>query len=78
MAGILRVAIALDRTHAGLVTEIRARDADGVIALDVVGVDGADLSLELFTAIERKDLLEEVLDRRVKIGESQPVSAGSG
>jgi len=73
LAGILRVAIALDRTHSGLVASVRrARHADeageagGAVALVVTPQAGADLSLELYTADESKGLLEAVLAREVR------------
>jgi exopolyphosphatase/guanosine-5'-triphosphate,3'-diphosphate pyrophosphatase len=66
LAGLLRVAIALDRTHQGLVASIDREDRDGeVVGFVVTPADEADLSLELYTAEERKGLLEEVLDREV-------------
>jgi len=75
-AGILRVAIGLDRTHNALVDHVvvsRApkRDAadDGArpLVIEAVGKPNADLSLELYTASERKDLLESVLALPVDI-----------
>ena len=74
LAGILRVAIALDRTHAGLVESVRVHEADGDLVVDVMGIPGADLSLELFTAVERRGLLEDVLERRIKFEEVAPVA----
>jgi exopolyphosphatase/guanosine-5'-triphosphate,3'-diphosphate pyrophosphatase len=75
LAAILRVAIALDRTHAGLVESIRRRPDGGAtgeegeghepVTLEVAARDDADLSLELYTAGESKALLEQVLDRPV-------------
>lgn len=65
LAGILRVAVALDRSHAGVVAGIDAQcSSRGVeIALEVRG----DPSLELYTAEERKGLLESALDAPVRI-----------
>ena len=64
LAGVLRVAIALDRTHDALVTGLTARcSPDGVVVgLDVRG----DPSLELYTAEERNDLLESALGTEVR------------
>jgi exopolyphosphatase/guanosine-5'-triphosphate,3'-diphosphate pyrophosphatase len=77
-AGILRIAIGLDRTHGGLVDEIdvsvigKAKDPKG-FSVVVVPVDpDADLSLELYTAEERKDLLEAVLGVPLTITEASP------
>jgi exopolyphosphatase/guanosine-5'-triphosphate,3'-diphosphate pyrophosphatase len=67
LAGLLRVAIGLDRTHARVVRSLRcARTRDGLtILLDVAA--GADPSLECYVANERKGLLESVLDVPVAI-----------
>jgi len=74
LAGLLRVAIALDRTHSGAVAavevEVSEEDDDGRAEVRVLVVpedEGADLSLELYTANERKALLEEVLTADVLI-----------
>jgi exopolyphosphatase / guanosine-5'-triphosphate,3'-diphosphate pyrophosphatase len=67
LAAILRVAIGLDRSHQARVRNVRAElDTDRVI-LHVESADGADTSLELYAANERKDLLELVLHRRVEL-----------
>lgn len=71
LAGLLRVAIGLDRTHAGLVASlVLAPDGDPLV-IEVTGRPGADLALELFTARERRGLLEEVLGRSVELIETQ-------
>ena len=69
MAAMLRVAIALDRSHDGRVATVAVGSANGAGALrvGVVAADGADISLELQTADERKELLEDVLGHRVEI-----------
>jgi len=69
LAGILRVGIALDRSHDGRVATVSARRANGggAIRLRVAAADGADTSLELQTAEERKALLEDVLGHRVEV-----------
>ena len=70
LAGILRVAIALDRTHAGHVASVQRQRGAGVgdaVVLAVTPVGDADLSLELYTAGEVKGLLEQVLDREVRL-----------
>jgi exopolyphosphatase/guanosine-5'-triphosphate,3'-diphosphate pyrophosphatase len=74
LAGLLRVAIALDRTHSGLVEEVRARADGDDIVIEVRGAPGADLSLEVFTAMERKDLLEDVLERAIRVEEARPAA----
>jgi exopolyphosphatase/guanosine-5'-triphosphate,3'-diphosphate pyrophosphatase len=67
LAGLLRVAIALDRAHTGSARSVQVRDGRGGIGIEVFGAAGADLSLELYSAQERKGLLEEVLGTRVDI-----------
>ncbi len=69
LAGILRVAIALDRSHRGPVAAVRVTSANGSGPLRVVVTPrpGADLSLELHSGTERKDLLEQVLGHRLDV-----------
>jgi exopolyphosphatase/guanosine-5'-triphosphate,3'-diphosphate pyrophosphatase len=69
LAGILRVAIALDRSHTGDVEGVRVASANGSgpLRLLVHGRPGADLGLELHTASERKDLLESELGHRIDV-----------
>lgn len=65
LAGILRVAIALDRTHERLVTGLTAESSPGGVVVRLA-VDG-DPSLELYTAEERKGLLESALDTQIRL-----------
>jgi exopolyphosphatase/guanosine-5'-triphosphate,3'-diphosphate pyrophosphatase len=69
LAGILRVGIALDRSHAGPVEALHVASANGSgpLRLVVAGRPGADLALELHAATERKDLLETVLGHSVDV-----------
>jgi len=67
LAGILRVAIALDRSHAGPVEAVRVVSGSDPLRLVVHARPGADLALELHAAGERKDLLEAVLDQRIEV-----------
>jgi exopolyphosphatase/guanosine-5'-triphosphate,3'-diphosphate pyrophosphatase len=69
LAGVLRVGIALDRSHAGPVDAIRVTSANGSgpLRLLVHGRPGADLALELHAATERKELLETVLGHHVDV-----------
>ncbi len=67
MAGILRVAIGLDRTHAAHVVAVRAHPERRTLVVEAQARPGVDISLELYTANERRDLLEQVLDRRVRV-----------
>jgi exopolyphosphatase / guanosine-5'-triphosphate,3'-diphosphate pyrophosphatase len=70
LAGLARVAIALDRTHAGLVESVAVCAEGDELVIEVTGQPGVDISLELFTAGERKDLLEEVFGRKIRLVES--------
>ncbi|HVN50491.1 MAG TPA: Ppx/GppA phosphatase family protein [Acidimicrobiales bacterium] len=74
MAGILRVAIGLDRTHAGRVTGLRCRTERRELVVEVECEPGADISLELYTATERRALLEQVLDRRIEVVAAEPLT----
>jgi exopolyphosphatase/guanosine-5'-triphosphate,3'-diphosphate pyrophosphatase len=69
LAGILRVAIGLDRTHAGVVERLRVVEPDDGGGRLVVEVDGvpADLETEVYSANERRGLLEAVLGRELLI-----------
>jgi len=69
LAAILRVAIALDRSHDGRVGQVHVSSANGAgrLRIGVVPADGADVSLEVQTADERRELLEAVLGHRVEV-----------
>jgi len=65
LAGILRIAVALDRTRAGLIDKVAVRsEADDEIEV-VVTAGGRDIGLELYTAESRTSLLEEALGVKV-------------
>ena len=67
LAGLLRVAVGLDRTRDGVVRGVRV-EPTGKRALRVV-VDSRrrDAELELYSAEARKDLLEDALDVPIEI-----------
>jgi exopolyphosphatase / guanosine-5'-triphosphate,3'-diphosphate pyrophosphatase len=67
LAAILRVAIGLDRSHDGRVRSVMAQVRRDRLVIEALGKRGKEISLELYTANERSDLLEEVLDQRVDI-----------
>jgi exopolyphosphatase/guanosine-5'-triphosphate,3'-diphosphate pyrophosphatase len=67
LAGILRVAIGLDRAHRGSVQALTCRDAEDGVVIEVQAAEGADTSVELWSAEERKGLLADVLDRPVEV-----------
>jgi exopolyphosphatase / guanosine-5'-triphosphate,3'-diphosphate pyrophosphatase len=74
MAGLLRVAIGLDRNHDGRVLGLRPVTDGTDLVLDLDARDGQDVSLELYAADARKDLLEEVLGRTVRLRSGDPPS----
>lgn len=67
LAALLRVAIGLDRGHAGNVVDVRVTSTSDEVTITAVGRKGADLALELYAANERRSLLEEVAGRRVVV-----------
>ncbi|MGI9615552.1 MAG: HD domain-containing protein, partial [Acidimicrobiales bacterium] len=72
LAGILRVAIGLDRRHAGLVSAVGVRvesddDDHDVLLIEPVVPTGADIGVELFAADARSELLASALDCMVEI-----------
>jgi exopolyphosphatase/guanosine-5'-triphosphate,3'-diphosphate pyrophosphatase len=67
LSGILRVAIGLDRSHDGRVRSVMADVRKDRVVIEALGKRGKEISLELYTANERRDLLEEMLHRRVDI-----------
>lgn len=66
-AAILRVAIGLDRGHRQAVEGVRVVISDEAVVVEVLAEPGADLDLELYTAEERRGLLEQVLEREVRV-----------
>ncbi|MDP9464631.1 MAG: Ppx/GppA family phosphatase [Actinomycetota bacterium] len=67
LAGILRVAIGLDRSHDGRVRSLMAQVRRDRLVIEAESKRGKEISLELYTANERSDLLEEVLGQRVSV-----------
>ncbi len=67
LAGILRVAIGLDRSHDGRVRSVTAQLRKDRLVIEPQGKRGKEISLELYTANERSDLLEAVIGRPVDI-----------
>lgn len=71
-AGLLRVGIALDRSHDGRVTDIAVKvssKSDDIVitAKPRKGKEVTDISLEIETSLERKGLMEDVLNRSVVV-----------
>jgi exopolyphosphatase/guanosine-5'-triphosphate,3'-diphosphate pyrophosphatase len=67
LAGLLRVAIGLDRNHAARVATLSVDDDGSRLVVRAAPADGADISLELYAASARKDLLESTLAVPVEI-----------
>jgi exopolyphosphatase/guanosine-5'-triphosphate,3'-diphosphate pyrophosphatase len=65
LAGILRVAVALDRTSSAVVRSVSCERQANRITL-VLDTEGADASAELYTAESRKSLLEQAFGTTVK------------
>jgi len=66
LAGILRVADALDRSHFGVVSDVRIRG--GRKGLKIRTVSKGDPAMEIWSAEQRKGLLEKVCGRPVEFG----------
>ncbi|MEX2659961.1 MAG: hypothetical protein WD232_09700, partial [Acidimicrobiales bacterium] len=67
LAGLLRVAIGLDRTHAQVVRSVRCEDGGDELRIVLDIARGADPSLERYVADERKGLLESTLGTTVSL-----------
>jgi exopolyphosphatase/guanosine-5'-triphosphate,3'-diphosphate pyrophosphatase len=69
LSGILRIAAGLDRTRAGAISRLRVdnESADEPLRILVEATPGADTDLEVYSARNRKDLLEEALGVSVEI-----------
>jgi exopolyphosphatase/guanosine-5'-triphosphate,3'-diphosphate pyrophosphatase len=68
LAAILRIAVGLDRNHAGRVSGVGVQDTgDGGLVIEAETADAQDVQLDVYAASERKDLLEDVLDTEVTV-----------
>jgi exopolyphosphatase/guanosine-5'-triphosphate,3'-diphosphate pyrophosphatase len=67
LAGILRVAIGLDRTQDGRVKKVTAEMNDDALEISFTTGKSKEGDLNAYAATERRALLSEVLNRRVKI-----------
>ena len=66
LAGILRIADALNRTHASIITNLRCEPDGETLKVHLETAQGVVPSLEIYTADIRKTLLEEVLQVKVE------------
>jgi exopolyphosphatase/guanosine-5'-triphosphate,3'-diphosphate pyrophosphatase len=67
LAGLLRIAVGLDRSRDGVVQGLAVESAGKKALKVLVDTGGADAELELYSAEARKDLLEEALGMSVQI-----------
>jgi exopolyphosphatase/guanosine-5'-triphosphate,3'-diphosphate pyrophosphatase len=65
-AGLLRIAIGLDRTHSQKVAEVGV-SAGKKLTVGAVARDGSDIGLELFSASQRADLASEAFGVPVEV-----------
>lgn len=65
-AGLLRIAIGLDRTHGQKVDAVEVI-VGKALRIEAQPVDGADIGLELFSASQRADLCAEALGLAVQV-----------
>jgi exopolyphosphatase / guanosine-5'-triphosphate,3'-diphosphate pyrophosphatase len=69
LAGILRVAVGLDRNHGRRVSGLRVAGDDGRLVIGALPEPGQDVSLELYAAGTRSDLLADGLGVPVDVVE---------
>lgn len=70
LAGILRVAVGLDRNHGGRVRSVTCHEGKGgVLTVEVTAMPGEDVSLELYAANARADLMADALGGPVEVVE---------
>jgi exopolyphosphatase/guanosine-5'-triphosphate,3'-diphosphate pyrophosphatase len=67
LAGVLRIAIGLDRSHDGRVESVGVTVTSGALTIDVRARDDADVDLELYAASERTALLADSLSLPVHL-----------
>jgi exopolyphosphatase / guanosine-5'-triphosphate,3'-diphosphate pyrophosphatase len=72
LAGLLRVAIGLDRSHEHLVEDVRCSLGKGRVVIDVVPAGHRPIDLEMYAASERKALLEDALGVTVDLQVAEP------
>ena len=67
LAGVLRVAIGLDRSHAASVADLHATWDDDVLDIELEPRAGRSIELEAHSAALRRGLLEDVVGRAVEV-----------
>lgn len=78
LAGMLRIGIGLDRSHRGLVTslEVEPGTEEDSIVIIPNAAPGSDISLEIYSARDRADLLEDALGVTIEIDVRGSVASG--
>ncbi len=66
LAAILRVADGLDRTHKRIVQNVECRMKNGAVGLHLKIKEGANPEIELWNLERRKELFEEVYQKKIK------------
>jgi exopolyphosphatase / guanosine-5'-triphosphate,3'-diphosphate pyrophosphatase len=67
LAGLLRIAIGLDRSHDQRVGDLRITTGRKRLGIEAVAAHDAPLDLEVYAATERQSLLAEALGREIAI-----------
>ncbi len=76
LAGLLRIAIGLDRGHRQVVQSLRVFHSDGVLTIEPVTSDPTtDLALQIYASTERSRLLARALEIEVVVRERQAVES---
>ncbi|HVK38193.1 MAG TPA: Ppx/GppA phosphatase family protein [Candidatus Kapabacteria bacterium] len=78
LAGILRVADGLDRTHKGNVEAVDIEIDDASIAIRPICREGCNPTFEIWSASRKKGLMEEAYGRDVSIASVEPVESAEG
>ena len=77
LAGILRVAIALDRTRGAAVRRLSC-EVDGGLIVRCETAPGTDAAVELYTANQRSELLAAATGLATQVLAADPATAGAG
>jgi exopolyphosphatase/guanosine-5'-triphosphate,3'-diphosphate pyrophosphatase len=76
LAGLLRVGIALDRSHERHVHDVRCEISSSQITIRPMLRTEVDASLEVYTATQRVDLLADALGRVISVEDPVVTPAG--
>jgi len=77
LSGLLRVAIGLDRNHGARVGSATVSRSEEGLLIEVEPTRGSDVSLEVYAAGARKELLEQALETTIDIRAAMPTASGS-